>query len=115
MIGENHVSSGTYNQLSQFTSHRSRSVEFFEQSLRTDDHSTSQDGDRAWMQDSGRDELELERLSAGDDGVSGVVAPGVPDNHFGLMAEHIDELSFGFVAPLGTYNCERWHIRSPLD
>ena len=52
-------------------------------------------------QDAAGDELQDELLAGDDDGVAGVVAAGVAGDDVELLGQHVDDLAFAFVAPLG--------------
>jgi hypothetical protein len=41
---------------------------------------------------------------ANPDGVAGVGAPTIPDDHIRPFAQEINDLSFAFIAPLQTKN-----------
>ena len=46
-------------------------------------------------------ELEDELLAVDDDGVAGVVAAGIARDDGEALAQHIDDLAFALIAPLG--------------
>ncbi len=52
------------------------------------------------IQDARRDEVKLEDLVAADDGVAGVVAALVADDHRDLLGEEVGRLALALVAPL---------------
>ena len=41
-------------------------------------------------------------LAVDNDGMAGVVAARIADDHLRLLREHIDDFAFAFVTPLGT-------------
>jgi hypothetical protein len=45
-----------------------------------------------------------------NDGVAGVIAALKTDDHVYTVAEQIDDFSFAFVSPLGTYDYISCHI-----
>ncbi len=51
-------------------------------------------------------ELENELLAVDDDGVAGVVPAGIARDDGEALAQHIDDLAFALIAPLGAnYHC----------
>ena len=61
------------------------------------------------MQHATRHEVELEHLFADDDGVAGVVAALVADDHRYAVGQQIGGLALAFVAPLEAANHRRRH------
>ena len=58
----------------------------------------------------GGDEVELELLAVADDGVPGVVAALVADDHVALGRQQIGDLALALVAPLGAdHDCPGHH------
>ncbi len=53
---------------------------------------------------------ELERLAVGDDGVPGVGPAVVADDEVELVAEQIDDLALGLVAPLQADDARTGHF-----
>ena len=49
-------------------------------------------------------QLQDELLALDDDGVPGVVAAGIARDDGELLREHVDDLAFALIAPLGTQN-----------
>ena len=72
--------------------------------MRVEDDSVADDGLAVGPQDAAGDELEDEFLAADDDGVSGVVAASVAGDDGKALGEHVDDLAFAFIAPLGAEN-----------
>ena len=66
--------------------------------------SASDDRDRIFVENSGRNELKLVGFVTYDDGVSGVVSAAKTNDQFGLPAQNIDKLSFSLVSPLSSDN-----------
>ncbi len=65
--------------------------------------------------DAGGDQVEHEFFLVDLDRVAGVVAALETDDDVGLLGEHVDDLAFSFVAPLGAdYNDVR-HRRAILS
>lgn len=77
------------------------SEEFFD----VDDSAVSDDCELAGPHDTGGESVEFEHLVADHDGVSGVVPSLETDDEICLLVEVVDNLSFTFVAPLGTDDC----------
>jgi hypothetical protein len=67
------------------------------------------------MEDSRGDKVKFVLLPVGDDRVPGIVASGISNNEGSLASKYVNELSFRFVAPLGTDNYKCWHgSQTPL-
>ena len=79
-------------------------ADFFKEGHWVEDDAVADDGLARRPQDAAGDELEDELLAADDDGVSGVVAAGVARHDGKALAEHVDNLAFAFIAPLGAEN-----------
>jgi hypothetical protein len=58
--------------------------------------------------------MQLERLSLGDHGVAGVIAPVEARYQMGLFGYSIDHPSFAFISPLSPDYNYRWHAHSFL-
>src|ERR1044072_2154394 len=65
------------------------------------------------MEQRRRDQLEFERLSTRDHGVTGIIATRVAYDHIGLAPEYIHELAFSLVAPLGADDNQSRHTFLP--
>jgi hypothetical protein len=61
------------------------------------------------MQDPGRHQVQLPRLAIADDRVAGVVPALEAHDRIGTLGEHVGDLAFTFVAPLGAHNYDSWH------
>ncbi len=61
----------------------------------------------AWHQ------LQNEFLAVNDDRVSGIVAAGVSGHHREALRQHIDDLPFAFIAPLGAHHHRRFRLGHP--
>ena len=68
--------------------------------LQVDDHSVADDGELARTDDARGQSVKLEHLAVHDDRMAGVVASLEADDHVGVLAEVIRDLSFSFVSPL---------------
>jgi hypothetical protein len=109
------VGSGRDDQFAKILFLKQCSVPLIKQTFRADHHSRPNDRSGAGVQDSGGDEVKLVLLPVGDHGMPGVIASGISNNEGSLASEDINELSFRFVAPLGTDNYKCWHgSQTPL-
>ena len=75
-------------------------LDLFEEPRRVDDDAVADDRRDVRPEDAGGQQRELEGLAVGDDGVAGVGAAVVADDEVVLVAEQIDDLPLGLVAPL---------------
>ena len=90
---------------------RLEAVDLLDQHRGVDDDAVADDGRDERVEDAARHELERERLTVDDDGVPGVVAALVPDDHRHLLGEEVGELALPLVAPLGADDNRRGHAR----
>ena len=65
------------------------------------------------MEDAGGNEMENEMLPVHHDGVPGVGAPLVADDHIRPASEKVHDLPLAFIAPLAADNRENAHGTSP--
>ena len=86
-----------------------QAVDLAEDSLRIDNNTRADDVDALRIQDAGRNQLQLVLLTAGYNGVTGIVAALAADNQIRLACENINKLTLAFVAPLGAENYLTWH------
>jgi hypothetical protein len=86
---------------------------FIEKLLRVDDNPVGNDGCQVRPQHAGGQQGEFEGLAAVDDGVAGVGSAVVADDAVEGLAEQIDDLALGLVAPLEADDTGRTH-RIPL-
>ena len=86
-----------------------QTVDLAEDSLRIDSNTRADDVDALRIQDAGRNQLQLVLLTAGYNGVTGIVAALAADNQIRLACENINKLTLAFVAPLGAENYLTWH------
>src|SRR5438094_8112396 len=77
-------------------------AELLAQHLQIDDRAWPDDAKRVRIEDPRWHEMQLERPVLVHDGVPGVVATLVPDDHIRLLREEVGDLPFALVAPLGT-------------
>ena len=83
------------------------------QDARVDDDAVADHAELAGVEDSRRDQVELERLAVADDRVPGVVAALEADHGVGALGEEVDDLALSLIAPLGADYHESWHdVRS---
>ena len=85
-------------------------VDLLEEPRRVDDDAVADDGGDVRAEDAGRQERELEGLAVADDGVAGVGAAVVADDEVELVAEQIDDLALGLVAPLQADDARAGHF-----
>jgi len=76
---------------------------FFHESERIEDDAVADDSLAALAQDAARNELQNEFLAVNSNGVSGVVSAGITRHNAEVIGEHIDDLAFALVTPLGAY------------
>ena len=68
------------------------------------------DADLVLAQDAGGNEVQDVFLALDVDGVAGVVAALRADHHVRLLGQHVNDLAFAFVAPLGADQNRIRHI-----
>jgi hypothetical protein len=85
--------------------------DFLEESDRVQHDAVADDAFAVGAQHAAGDKLQHEFLALDDDGVSGIMTAGVTGDGGKLPAEHIHNLAFAFVAPLGAEHhcCLRSH------
>jgi hypothetical protein len=74
---------------------------FFEKRKRIENNAISNHAGAARAQDAAGHKLQDEFLAVDDDRVPGIVASRIAGHHGEALREHIDNLPFAFVAPLG--------------
>jgi hypothetical protein len=84
-------------------------VELLDEQAGVDDAAGSDNADRAAVEDSRGDVVELERLAVADDGVSGVGAALVAAHDVGALGEQVDDLALPLVSPLRPHDHGRGH------
>ena len=67
----------------------------------------------AFMQDARGDQVQHMLLIAHLDGMAGIVAALEADHHVGVLGEHVDDLAFTLIAPLGPDQYCIGHLVSP--
>ena len=68
---------------------------------RVDDHAVADDRGDVVVEDAARHQLEGEGLAVDHDGVPGVVAALVADDHLHLLGQEVGELALALITPLG--------------
>jgi hypothetical protein len=76
---------------------------FLHQCERVEDDAIADNRFAALAQDAARNELQNEFLAVNSNGVSGVVSAGITRHNAEVIGEHIDDLAFALVTPLGAY------------
>ena len=76
-------------------------VELGQQHAGVDHHPVADDRRDVVVEDAARHQLEGEGLAVDHDGVAGVVAALVADDHLHLLGQEVGELALALVAPLG--------------
>ena len=92
---------------------RGELIDLFEEPRRVHHHAVADDARDVRPDDAGGEERELERLPVDDDGVPGVGPAVVPDDEIEPVAEKIDDLPFGLVAPLQPDHARTRHCVGP--
>ena len=77
-----------------------QTVDLAEDSLRIDNNTRADDVDALRIQDAGRNQLQLVLLTAGYNGVTGIVAARCTDNHICTGCHNVNDLTLSFVSPL---------------
>jgi hypothetical protein len=86
-----------------------QTVELADEDLRVDHHPVAEHADLVGLEDARRQQVELERLGAVDDGVARVVAPLVAGHHVEVLGQQVDDLALALVAPLGAHDHAAGH------
>ena len=84
-------------------------VDLGEQHDRVDHDAVADDRRDVVVQHARRHELEGERLAVDHQGVAGVVAALVADDHRHLLGDEVGQLALALVAPLGAHHDRRRH------
>ena len=84
-------------------------IELLDHARRIDHHARADDAGDARRQDAAGQQRELVDLVADDDRVPGVCAALIADDEVVLAGKEVDDLAFGFVAPLQTDNASAGH------
>ncbi len=86
-----------------------QAVYFLQDAGRIDHHAAGDDALHLGAQDAAGNERQFVGLAAGDYRVPGVAAALIADDDFVFIGQQIDELAFGFVAPLQADHARNWH------
>ena len=84
-----------------------------QQDLGVDDHTIADERGDVVVQDTTRHELQREGLAVDHQGVAGIVAALIPDDHLHLFGEEVGEFALSLVAPLGADDHGGGHARLP--
>ena len=85
---------------------------FFQERGGMNHHAVADHAMNLWPEDAGRQERELVSDAVGDDCMPGVRAPLIANDDIMPVAEKVDNLSLGFIAPLQTNHASRRHVGS---
>jgi hypothetical protein len=77
-------------------------MDLFQQDLRIDDDTVSDQALLSRMQDPGRDQVADGLLTIDNEGVAGVVSALVSDHDISLRCKEVHHLPFALVSPLGS-------------
>jgi hypothetical protein len=78
-----------------------------------DDQAAADHADGVRVDHAGGDEVQLECLPAGGDGVAGVVSAVVAGDDVSLGGKQVDDAALAFIAPLGANDDIEWHGYAP--
>ena len=79
-------------------------VQFVQKLLRIDDHVVSDDACAARIKDARRQQMQLEFMSVGHDGMACIASTLITRDYIGLGGKVIDDFPLAFVTPLGSDN-----------
>ena len=86
-------------------------VDFIEQNEWIDHDTGADDTERVFAENTGGKKMQNCLLTIDDHRVAGIVAALEADNKIYIGGQKVDDFSFAFVAPLGTYHDITCHIR----
>ncbi len=86
-------------------------MDLFHQSNGVDHDPVTDDALSVWVEDPGRDQVQDILLAVEDDGVSGIGTALIARHDVGLLREHVNDLAFPFIAPLGANDDAYAHCR----
>src|SRR5437764_15397820 len=75
---------------------------FLEKSQRIKNHTVADDAFASWPQNTAGNQLQHKLLSADDYSVPGIMPSRITGHCGKPLAEHVNDLSLAFIAPLGT-------------
>ena len=91
-----------------------QAVDLLQDAGRVDHDSAGDDALHAWGEDAAGNERQFVGLTIADDGMAGIAAPLIADDDVVLFGQDVDELAFGFVAPLQTDDASNTQSSQPL-
>ena len=97
---------------------RRQPLDLLEQGRRMDDHAVADDAFDSLAEDPGRNQRELVCDALVDNRMPGVGPSLVPHDDVVLVAEQVDDLPLGLIAPLKAHDARRTHgilLRSDND
>ena len=105
VIGHQDLGAVRYHQLRRGNASFFKPLQLFEQLRDVERHSVSQNAGDMTIEYSGREKMESELSVFVLYRVSGVASSLEADDYVRLSGEHVGDLSFSFVAPVGAYYC----------
>ncbi len=109
MIGQNDVGAVTDHQTYRADALQLKASELFYQQYGIDNHTVADHAQCVWMNDTGRNKMQLELPSVDHYGVSGVATALIANDYLSALSQEIGYFSLAFVSPLGSHNNNRWH------
>ena len=107
VVGKNHLRAvGDKELLIDVDPQVAELADFFQKGQGVEHYAVADHGTAVRAQNTARDQLQNELLSADDDSMSGIVTAGIARDDGKSIGENVDDLSFSLVAPLGAqYHC----------
>src|ERR1700675_2720533 len=103
MVGKNDLRGVRHEKIAvPFYAGSAQRSEFLQEGQWINHHAIADDAGALGPQNAAGYELQDELFPVDDDGVSGIVAPGVPGHDRKRLSEHVDNLALALVAPLGS-------------
>src|SRR6185312_6061267 len=104
VIGKNHLRPiGDEKPAAHIEARLLQPIDFFQERYGIEHDSVADHAAARLPQHATRDELQNKLLAGNDDGVSGIMSAGIARDHIKIFREHIHDLAFTLVAPLGAY------------
>src|SRR6185437_13261292 len=97
-----------------FDSRTSQRGNFFQKCNGVKDDAIANYAAATLAQHAARDQLQDEFLAGNNNGVAGVVSAGIARHHREPLGEHVYNLAFAFIAPLGAYDDRRLAFVQPM-
>ena len=102
VIGKDQVGGLAEEQVAlDFDAELAQPLDFLDEADGVDHHAVADDADLVLAQDARGDQVQDVFLSLDVDRVAGVVAALRADHDVRLLGQHVDDLAFAFIAPLG--------------